>query len=676
VLGIGGFGITYLAHDELGQFFALKEYFPREFATRQDLDVLAASDEEAQLFMDSLDRFRREAQALVRLSRTAGAGDGIVRVVTYFMAHGTGFLVMEYVDGITLAGLLREHPEGLTPARVNSVLSQLLSNVGRVHRADLLHRDIKPANIIVRDDGRVVLIDFGSSRDAAIGRTRTFTQIYSAGFAPLEQMVGLRQGTFSDIYAIGAVCYHAIGGKMVDALTRHIAQSAGKPDPLPPAEQIGLGRYPPPLLKAIDAALVVNPEQRLRNVDAMLALLATDHFDSDTTVAKQQLRPPIRPTPSTARRFRRRHKWFAGILAGALALTSAGYFVPWEALGGWEKAWQEMRRQEASRQEAARQDAARQEAARQEAARQEAARQEAVRQEAATQEAARQEAGRLEAARQDAARLEAARQDAARQEAARQEAAQQEAARQDAARKEAARQEAARQAATQQEAARQDAERQAKANADESTWPEAERRALQTALTRLGQYSGPTDGNVGAMVRSAIRSWQAYEGIAETGRLTTNQRDQILQQAAEQQALLNVPAKSPRGFAADQVRGAEARFNLGIDFEQGVGRAKDPGEAAYWYALAAADGWPPAFNNLGHIYIRGSGVGGANTTAARRLWLTAAALGNPTAMFNLGTLAETGIDGRVDLSLAKRWYTRGADRKDIASIAAMRRLGG
>jgi serine/threonine protein kinase len=163
VLGSGGFGVTYLARDDLGQPFAIKEYFPREFATRQELIVMAASDEHAALFADCLDRFRREAQSLVRLSRTSGANSGIVRVVTYFTGRGTGFLVMEYVEGLTLAAILRREPNGLAADGVSSLLPQLLSSVSIVHRSGLLHRDIKPANIIMRDSGEVVIIDFGSS---------------------------------------------------------------------------------------------------------------------------------------------------------------------------------------------------------------------------------------------------------------------------------------------------------------------------------------------------------------------------------------------------------------------------------------------------------------------------------------------------------------------------------
>src|SRR5271170_7241499 len=98
VLGSGGFGITYLARDSLGRAFAIKEYFPKEFATRQALIVRATSDEHAWLFADCLERFCAEAQALVRLSRTPGDSTGIAPVVTYFTGRGTGFLVMKYVE--------------------------------------------------------------------------------------------------------------------------------------------------------------------------------------------------------------------------------------------------------------------------------------------------------------------------------------------------------------------------------------------------------------------------------------------------------------------------------------------------------------------------------------------------------------------------------------------------
>ena len=118
---------------------------------------------------------------------------------------------------------------------MRSLLTQLLSSIRVVHRAGLVHRDIKPANIILREDDRLVLIDFGATRQATPSETTSYTQIYSGGYGPPEQMLGLRQGEFSDIYAIGAVCYRAIGGTVVNALARQNSLAAGRPDPQPSA---------------------------------------------------------------------------------------------------------------------------------------------------------------------------------------------------------------------------------------------------------------------------------------------------------------------------------------------------------------------------------------------------------------------------------------------------------
>nr|WP_294543277.1 protein kinase [uncultured Rhodopila sp.] len=322
VLGSGGFGITYLAHDMLRQPFAIKEYYPRQLAARRQLNVMAASAEDEKLFEECRERFLREAQALVVVSRVAPPGTGIARVRTYFEAHGTCFLVMDYVEGETLASVLRREPGGLSAARVSSLLSQLLSSIRVVHRAGLMHRDIKPANIIVRDDGGIVLIDFGSSRPAANTELATYTQIYSGGFAPPEQMLGMDQGEFSDIYAIGAVAYQAIGGSVVDALARQSALAAGKPDPQPSAERIGAGRYPGSLLAAIDAALAPDPAQRLQTVEAVLAALGRgDPSGEPTVVQSRRAAPAALPPPR-----RRRGVWGFVAGAGALALCVAAYF--------------------------------------------------------------------------------------------------------------------------------------------------------------------------------------------------------------------------------------------------------------------------------------------------------------------------------------------------------------
>lgn len=321
VLGSGGFGITYLAHDLLGQRFAIKEYYPRQFAVRHGHGVVAASAEDVALFDECRERFLREAQALVVLGRAASGAAGIVRVQTYFETHGTCFLVMDYIEGASLAAVLRQEPTGFAASRVRSLLIQLLSSIRIVHRAGLMHRDIKPANIILRDDDRVVLIDFGSTRQAARSEHTTYTQIYSGGYAPPEQMLGERQGEYSDIYAIGAVCYRMIGGTVVDALARQNAVAAGRADPQPAAAQIGAGRYPANLLTAIDAALAIDATQRPKDADAMLAALGPDESNDDATVlaTRRATVAPSQRRPSGA--------WSVAAGVGALALIGAGFWA-------------------------------------------------------------------------------------------------------------------------------------------------------------------------------------------------------------------------------------------------------------------------------------------------------------------------------------------------------------
>lgn len=214
--------------------------------------------------------------------------------------------------------------------------------------------------------------------------------------------------------------------------------------------------------------------------------------------------------------------------------------------------------------------------------------------------------------------------------------------------------------------------RQPAVAADEPAFSETERRAIQTALTALGHYRGPIDGNLAGGARQAIRAWQAFVGVDDTGRLSAEQRDRILGNADQLAALLKVDDKSPRGTPGVGLKGGSARFTRGLAFERGVGQVKDLSEATYWYALAAGDGWAAAFTNLGTLRARAAQP---DLTAARRLWMAAAARGEVTALFNLGALAEKGIGGPADPGLARQWYTRGAEHRDAASVAALKRLG-
>ncbi|MDE2741004.1 MAG: serine/threonine-protein kinase, partial [Gemmatimonadota bacterium] len=212
VLGHGGFGITYLGWNlTLDIPVAIKEYLPTDLATReQDLFVVPQSSQVASDFQWGLERFLDEARTLARFQHP-----NIVRVHQYFEAHGTAYIAMDYVEGEDLSTYLARKGT-LSEDELKGILYPLLDALEVIHRADFLHRDIKPGNIVIRDtDGSPVLLDFGSARQAIEAKSRPITSIVTPGYAPIEQYSSqVRQGPWTDIYALGGVCYRALTGQV------------------------------------------------------------------------------------------------------------------------------------------------------------------------------------------------------------------------------------------------------------------------------------------------------------------------------------------------------------------------------------------------------------------------------------------------------------------------------
>ena len=203
VLGSGGFGITYMAREDVtGRAVAIKEYLPSSLAVRvrDGLTVQPVSDTSRPDYEWGLTRFRQEAKLLLSLRHP-----NIVPSLSYFEGNGTAYLVMEYQDGQTLSNLMGGGT-ALEESEVREFLDGLLDGVEAVHKAGLLHRDIKPDNIFVRKDGTPVLIDFGSARQALGHHSHSLTAVVTDGYAPFEQYErGGDQGPWTDIYAVGAV---------------------------------------------------------------------------------------------------------------------------------------------------------------------------------------------------------------------------------------------------------------------------------------------------------------------------------------------------------------------------------------------------------------------------------------------------------------------------------------
>ena len=286
VLGFGGFGMTYLGFDHnLDKAVAIKEYLPSDIAIRTaDHSVAPQASEFRGDFQWGLERFLDEARTLARFDHRH-----IIKVHRFFEAHGTAYIVMEYAEGETLSAYL-ERKGTLTEAELKALLYPLLDGLEVVHKADFLHRDIKPGNIVLRDtDGSPVLLDFGAARQAIGVKSRSVTSIVTPGYAPIEQYSSRGcQGAWTDIYALGGVCYRALTGQVPDDATDRM-----RDDPLIPVSQRCAGRASGAFLSAIDSALSVDEGDRPQSVAAWRAVLGKQRQEQVTSENQRRERKEI-----------------------------------------------------------------------------------------------------------------------------------------------------------------------------------------------------------------------------------------------------------------------------------------------------------------------------------------------------------------------------------------------
>lgn len=220
VLGYGGFGVTYIGWDgKLEQKVAIKEYLPGEFSTRMpgQSQVTVFNGDKSEQFRDGLKKFVEESKRLAKFQNEAG----IVKIFDSFEENETAYIIMEYLDGITLKEYLGQ--VGTIPEdEAINMLMPVMESLQTVHAEGLLHRDIAPDNIFLTKDGSVKLIDFGASRYATTSHSRSLTVIIKLGYSPEEQYRSRGdQGPYTDVYAIAATLYRMITGKTPpDAMER------------------------------------------------------------------------------------------------------------------------------------------------------------------------------------------------------------------------------------------------------------------------------------------------------------------------------------------------------------------------------------------------------------------------------------------------------------------------
>ncbi len=269
LLSAGGFSIVYLAHDENDYPVAIKEYLPNSLALRRENDALVQANNSegcAVLFKHGLKCFFEEGKTLARISHP-----NIVRVINFFRANETVYMVMNYERGRTLQKeiMLRRDRGGVSEELIRHVFYQLLGGLREVHLHKLLHLDIKPANLYIRKDTTPLLLDFGSARQALSADFGRLAPMYTPGFAAPEQYRRSEpMGPWTDIYGIGASMYACLAG------TPPPSAEVREKDPRPLNMAAAFGdRYSPELLNIIELSLRLDHNERPQSVHQLQKML-------------------------------------------------------------------------------------------------------------------------------------------------------------------------------------------------------------------------------------------------------------------------------------------------------------------------------------------------------------------------------------------------------------------
>jgi serine/threonine protein kinase len=324
-LNNGGFGITYLAKNSLDRNVVIKECFPDSICKRSGLLVQPRSRTHQNAFSSVVKLFVREAGNQAKLPHP-----NIAKIHEVFSENNTAYMVIDYVDGADLLDVI-EIQSGITPKDAEHWLRHSLKALGFVHDAGLLHRDISPDNILINHQNEPILIDFGAARAQAVNQDRVLStlRVVKDGYSPYEFYVnGSPQTPASDLYGLGATFYHVLTGQTPpDSQLRLSALAQGQADTYVPLA----GRfpaYPEAMLRAIDMALKVLPNERLQSAQQWLDMMDGKMHAPCPEDARRA--KPVTPILKIKDRTEGRHnKGFitpATRLAAAIALTCIAIF--------------------------------------------------------------------------------------------------------------------------------------------------------------------------------------------------------------------------------------------------------------------------------------------------------------------------------------------------------------
>ncbi|MDR3088050.1 MAG: serine/threonine protein kinase [Azoarcus sp.] len=257
-LSLGGFSIVYLAYDTDGTPVAIKEYLPNSLALRKTGQIEPqVPDDNLPAFRYGMKCFFEEGRSLARLLHP-----NVVRVLNFFRANGTVYMVMQFERGRTLHEYIQHHRGQVSERFVRNVFIRMLNGLREVHAHKLLHLDIKPSNIYLRADGNPVLLDFGAARQTLAQEQAMLKPMYTPGFASPEHYADReRLGPWSDIYSVGASMHACIAGSAPPR-----SDDRSKKDLYASLSKSYIGKYSSQLLELVDWCLALDPLQRPQSV--------------------------------------------------------------------------------------------------------------------------------------------------------------------------------------------------------------------------------------------------------------------------------------------------------------------------------------------------------------------------------------------------------------------------
>ncbi len=268
VLGIGGFGITYRAWDmRLSSMVAIKEFFPQSMVSRipGELQVRVFSGDKQESYRDHLTKFMDEAKNLAKFT----GDEHIVNVLDFFEDNGTAYIVMEFLDGITLKQYLVNAGGKIPSEQALKFEIELLQALSSIHSKGIIHRDISPDNIFILKDERLKVLDFGAARFALEeGSDLSQSVVVKKGYAPPEQYrKNMKQGKWTDIYAAGATLYKMLTGITPDESIERVEHDLLKrPTHTGELQDAAVD-------KAVMKSMALKPELRFKSAEMMIAAL-------------------------------------------------------------------------------------------------------------------------------------------------------------------------------------------------------------------------------------------------------------------------------------------------------------------------------------------------------------------------------------------------------------------